>query len=185
MASDLGSYPRHSCSLPRLSAVAHAPARVEQESAVRCHQHINVPEAAGNRRRPDHLRAVHEHDRAGLAGQAADRGDIGPVAGRRLHAAEGDQLGAGVLRSPTSSGSSPPAPESRTMRRIDPLSSTAALGLQVFSIFPPSLRAPGRGHWCMSPIRSRPLGGPSTHRRSRDQPSCRPPRYCRGMQYRE
>jgi hypothetical protein len=62
--------------------------RGADELVVRRHQHVDVPQIVGRRYRPDHLQAVDEHDRPGCTGQAADRGDIEPVAGRRLHAAE-------------------------------------------------------------------------------------------------
>ena len=53
-------------------------------------------QVTGHRDRPDQLRSVDEHDRPGRAGRAADRGDVGPVAGRGLNAAERDQPGAAV-----------------------------------------------------------------------------------------
>src|SRR5690242_4452752 len=51
-------------------------------------EHVNTLEVTAHRERADQLRAVNKHHRPNVSGQAADRGDVGPVAGRRLHATE-------------------------------------------------------------------------------------------------
>ena len=45
-------------------------------------EHVNMLEVTAHRERADHLRAVNEHNRPDVVSQAADRGNVGPVAGR-------------------------------------------------------------------------------------------------------
>lgn len=60
---------------------------------VRGGQDIDVCQVAGHRQRPHQLRGVHEDDRSDCAGDAADGGDVGTVAGRALDRAERDHPG--------------------------------------------------------------------------------------------
>ena len=59
-------------------------------------QHVDAGEVGGDGKGAHQLGAVDEDDGAHGPGDRADRRDVRPVPGRRLHAAEGDQHGAPV-----------------------------------------------------------------------------------------
>ena len=92
---------------------------------------------------------------------------------------------AGYRPRPDSGRSGPARPErltrsateqsmsTRNIQHYEP--GTATPRLQVFSIFPPSLRAAPAGTLENESDQVPPAGGPSAEGRSRDQPSCRPP----------